>query len=183
MFKVGYLMVLGLVAGIAFGFGIAHADFATYQVKQGTHYFPGPNHDDYETMRHTSSGGMPTHDYFQRFTLKGVGSYPGTTYAKLLNGHYKYRSTTDGKSCFYKTLITTEDGNNTLWGSMWKGVTLNNRLNHQRVINWEYNAFNAYDKNINVAQKMVVPYFSGKPCSKGMSTSNMMEHYTDWQVF
>ena len=33
MFRIGYLMVIGLVAGLAVGFGIVHADFATYQVK------------------------------------------------------------------------------------------------------------------------------------------------------
>ena len=182
MFKVQYLMVLGLLAGLALGFGIVHADFATYQVKTGTNFFPGPDHDDYDDMRHTSSGGVPTHDYFQRFILKGKSAYPGATYAKLSHGHYKYRSTTDGKTCFYKTLITTEAGNNTLWGSMWSGVTLNGSLNHARRITWEYSSFSANDKNLNVAQKMAVPFWSNQDCSYGMSFSNLMEHYTDWQV-
>ena len=114
MFRFGYLIVIGLAAGLAVGFGIVHADFATYQVKENTNFFPGPDSDDYDTMTHVSSGGMPSHEYDQRFTLKGKSAYPGATYAKLLSGHYRHRSSGDSKACFYKTLITTEAGSNTL---------------------------------------------------------------------
>ena len=65
---------------------------------------------------------------------------------------------------------------------MWKGLTLEDDLDAFETIGWEYDNFHASDKNLNVAQKMVVPFWPNKPCSKGMSTSNMMEHYTNWQV-
>ena len=131
-------------------------------------------------MSHTSSGNVPTHKYDQRWKLKGTSGYPGTTYAKLLNGRYKHAHSVTSKACFWKTKITTEAGSNTVWGSIRKGQTLESGLDASRTVNWEYDDFHASDKNLNVSQIMVVPFFNDAPCSAGMSASAAMEHYSDW---
>ena len=176
------LMILGLVAGTAVGYGVVEADFATYQIKNGYNYYPGPGTTDYDLMSHNGNGNVPSHKYDQRWRGKGTSDYPGATFARLVNGRYKHVHSVSSKACFYKTRITTEAGSNKKYGSMWKGLTLEPGMDASRSIGWEYDDFNASDKNLNVAQQMVVPFFNNAPCSAGMSASAMMEHYSDWEV-
>lgn len=175
-------MVLGLALGLAVGFGIVEADFATYQVDNGNNYYPGPGSNSYDRMSHTSSGNVPTHAYDQQWRLNGNADYPGATSARLIQGRYKHAQSGSSKACFWKTKITTEAGSNTRWGSIWKGLTLQSGLDSTKYVGWEYNNFHSSDKNLNVSQIMVVPFFNNAPCSAGMSGSTAMEHYSDWEV-
>ena len=126
---------------------------------------------------------MPTHAYYQRWRLYANSDFPLATVANLISGVYKHASSGSSKACFYKTRITTEAGSNTKWSLAWYGVTLEPSIYTSRSLNWKYDDFHANDKNLNVAQIMVVPFYTNEPCSEGMSYSPAVTHYSNWEVY
>ena len=178
------LMAIGLLAGIAVGFGTVEAALVTYQVDEGVAYYPGPGATNMTILRMSNHPeNFPNHAYKQRWKLDADDDFPGATEVEFLNGWYRGYGTPSGTTCFWRTTIFTEETGNseTTWN--WARDQLTNAYNEAFPFDWHHDDFNGNNYTVSVEQVMVVPY-TGDTCSTGAGTSPPpIHHVTTWEVY
>ena len=179
------LAALGLLAGASVGMGIVEAAHADYEIDGGLNYYPGPGSSDYTVMEEASyePGSFPNHKFQQLFKLEADSDFPGATELDFSFGTYRYaQGGSSGDACFWYTRFWDEDGENHELSQYWKRVAVDETLNDARNISWEYDGFEAGNKNMNVTQLMVAPAPAGSGCD-GYLTAQGLAHYTTWKVY